>query len=111
MSLFSFFTYGFFSFQQPIGYRTQGKGAYTMDVTLGYLRESLSNHLENEVCLRICKKMLAKRYANEEEFVKDLDDDEMSYLNQVLEKEIKYAQDEQDQKRAKELNEVYELLL
>ncbi|TAI10745.1 sigma-G-dependent sporulation-specific acid-soluble spore protein CsgA, partial [Bacillus velezensis] len=30
-----------------------------MDVTLGYLRESLSNHLENEVCQRICKKMLA----------------------------------------------------
>ncbi|AIC96845.1 MULTISPECIES: sigma-G-dependent sporulation-specific acid-soluble spore protein CsgA [Bacillus] len=82
-----------------------------MDVTLGYLRESLSNHLENEVCQRICKKMLAKRYANEGEFVKDLDDNEMSFLNHVLEKEIKYAQNEQDQKRAKELNEVYELLL
>lgn len=50
-----------------------------MDVTLGYLRESLSNHLENEVCQRICKKMLAKRYVNEEEFVKDLDDNEMSF--------------------------------
>ncbi|MCI4136624.1 sigma-G-dependent sporulation-specific acid-soluble spore protein CsgA [Bacillus vallismortis] len=82
-----------------------------MDVTLGYLRESLSNHLENEVCQRICKKMLAKRYVNEEDFVKDLDDNEMSFLNHVLEKEIKYAQNEQDQKRAKELNEVYELLL
>ncbi|MCY9012318.1 sigma-G-dependent sporulation-specific acid-soluble spore protein CsgA [Bacillus inaquosorum] len=82
-----------------------------MDVTLGYLRESLSNHLENEVCQRICKKMLEKRYVNEEEFVKDLDDNEMSFLNHVLEKEIKYAQNEQDQKRAKELNEVYELLL
>ncbi|MCD2496588.1 sigma-G-dependent sporulation-specific acid-soluble spore protein CsgA, partial [Staphylococcus aureus] len=55
-----------------------------MDVTLGYLRESLSNHLENEVCQRISKKMLAKRYANEEEFVKDLDDNEMSFLNHVL---------------------------
>lgn len=82
-----------------------------MDVTLGYLRESLSNHLENEVCQRICKKMLGKRYVNEEEFIKDLDDNEMSFLNHVLEKEIKYAQNEQDQKRAKELNEVYELLL
>lgn len=50
-----------------------------MDVTLGYLRESLSNHLENEVCQRICKKMLGKRYVNEEEFVKDLDDNEMSF--------------------------------
>ncbi|CUB19624.1 hypothetical protein BN2127_JRS7_00041 [Bacillus subtilis] len=84
---------------------------HKMDVTLGYLRESLSNHLENEVCQQICKKMLAKRYVNEEEFVKDLDDNEMSFLNHVLEKEIKYAQNEQDQKRAKELNEVYELLL
>lgn len=55
--------------------------------------------------------MLGKRYVNEEEFVKDLDDNEMSFLNHVLEKEIKYAQNEQDQKRAKELNEVYELLL
>lgn len=43
-------------------------------------------------------------------FVKDLNDDEMSYLNTILEKEIKYAQNEQDQQRASELNEVYELL-
>lgn len=81
-----------------------------MDMTLGYLRESLSNHLEQEVCQRIYEKLRVKHYANEEEFVKDLNDLEMDFLNQVLEKEIKYAQNEQDDKRTRELNEVYELL-
>ncbi|MGE0911755.1 sigma-G-dependent sporulation-specific acid-soluble spore protein CsgA [Bacillus atrophaeus] len=81
-----------------------------MDKTLGYLRESLSNHLDNDICQRIYKKMLTRHYTGEGNFVKDLNDDEMSYLNTILEKEIKYAQNEQDQQRASELNEVYELL-
>lgn len=51
-----------------------------------------------------------KHYENEGEFVKDLNDLEMDALNQVLEKEIKYAENEQDEKRTMELNEVYELL-
>ena len=42
--------------------------------------------------------------------MKDLNDLEMDALNQVLEKEIKYAENEQDEKRTMELNEVYELL-
>lgn len=76
-----FFIFGVWIFPISASYRVkiaEGK-VFKMDVTLGYLRESLSNHLENEVCQRICKKMLAKRYVNEEEFVKDLDDNEMSF--------------------------------
>ncbi|ALC82382.1 MULTISPECIES: sigma-G-dependent sporulation-specific acid-soluble spore protein CsgA [Bacillus] len=81
-----------------------------MDKTLGYLRESMSNYLDSDVCQKIYKKMLAKHYSNEEEFVKDLNDEEMDFLDHVLGKEIKYAQDEQDHQRSRELNEVYELL-
>lgn len=81
-----------------------------MDHTLGYLRESLSNHLENHYGKSIYKKILVNQYKNEGEFVRDLDQMEITYLNKVLEKEIRYARDEQDEKRTKELNEVYELL-
>jgi hypothetical protein len=81
-----------------------------MDKTLGYLRESISNYLESDVCQNIYRKMQAKHYSNEEEFVNELDDEEMAFLDHVLEKEIKYAEDEQDHIRKRELNEVYELL-
>ena len=112
-----------------------------MDRTLGYLRESLSNHLEHHLDLSRTRlhlhnaspeafykspgthhapsgskathaniRVSVKHYANEGEFVKDLNDLEMDALNQVLEKEIKYAENEQDEKRTMELNEVYELL-
>ncbi|MGG3571475.1 sigma-G-dependent sporulation-specific acid-soluble spore protein CsgA [Bacillus gobiensis] len=81
-----------------------------MDKTLGYLRESMSNYSDSDVCQTIYKKMLAKNYSDEEEFVKELNDEEMDFLDHVLGKEIKYAQDEQDDQRSRELNEVYELL-
>ncbi|MED1201615.1 sigma-G-dependent sporulation-specific acid-soluble spore protein CsgA [Heyndrickxia acidicola] len=81
-----------------------------MDYTLGYLRESLSNHLEDQYGKSIYKKMLVNHYENEEEFVRDLDELEITFLNKVLKKEIRYAMEEQDEKRTKELNEVYELL-
>ena len=55
-----------------------------MDRTLGYLRESLSNHLEHDVCRGIYKKLQVKHYANEGEFVKDRNDLELDALNQVL---------------------------
>ena len=77
-----------------------------MDRTLGYLRESLSNHLEHDVCRGIYKKLQVKHYANEGEFVKDLNDLKVHVLNQVLETEIKYAENEQDQKPTMEWNEV-----
>lgn len=45
------------------------------------------------------------------EFVRTLSEEETAFLNSVLEKEIRYAQDEQDQIRVTQLNEVYELLI
>ncbi|MBP1970111.1 CRISPR/Cas system-associated endonuclease Cas1 [Virgibacillus natechei] len=81
-----------------------------MDHTLSYLRESLSNYMENDMCQQIVKKMQANKYANEEELARDLDEEETSYLNQVLENELDYAKNVQDDSRVKGLNEVHELL-
>lgn len=103
--------HGFVVFQQPIMKRIfYGKVGRNMDKTLGYLRESLSNHLENRIGQSIYKKFISNHYSGEGEFVKDLDENEISYLNGVLKREINYAKREQDHKRTYELNEVYELL-
>ncbi|GIN40536.1 sigma-G-dependent sporulation-specific acid-soluble spore protein CsgA [Heyndrickxia oleronia] len=81
-----------------------------MDTTLAYLRESLSNHVNRSTGQRIYKK-LQNHYKNEEEFVRDLDEEEISFLNSILKDEISYAQNEKDEKRVHQLNEVYELLI
>jgi hypothetical protein len=81
-----------------------------MDTTLGYLRESLSNHLNRGIGQQIYKKLEQQHFNGEGDFVRHLDEEEISFLNTVLQKEIRYAREEQDEKRAKELNEVYELL-
>lgn len=82
-----------------------------MDVTLGYLRESLSNYTDKyPSCQGIYDKLKQNDYQNEFEFVNDLDEAEMAVLNLVLKNEINYAKKEQDEKRTHELNEVYELL-
>nr|WP_087973562.1 sigma-G-dependent sporulation-specific acid-soluble spore protein CsgA [Oceanobacillus rekensis] len=81
-----------------------------MDQTLQYLRESLSNYIENDVCQQILSKIETGRYANEESFVSDLDGQEMDYLDMVLEQELDYAKNVQNDDRVKELNEVYEQL-
>ncbi|QQZ11203.1 sporulation protein [Heyndrickxia vini] len=82
-----------------------------MDTTLAYLRESLSNHLNHRIGEEIYKKLHSSTNQNELEFVRNLSEDETAFLNSVLAKEIRYAQDEQDQTRVTQLNEVYELLL
>ncbi|NPC91350.1 sporulation protein [Bacillus sp. WMMC1349] len=79
-----------------------------MDTTLGYLRESLSNHLQHDIGRSIYKKL--KHYANEEEFAQHLSQREMSFLNQVLKHEMNYVKNEQDDERLRQLNEIYELL-
>ncbi|OIJ19224.1 sporulation protein [Anaerobacillus alkalidiazotrophicus] len=82
-----------------------------MDVTLGYLRESLSNYTEKyESCQQIYAKLKENQYKDEGEFVNDLNEAEMAVLDLVLKNEINYAKKEQDDKRAHELSEVYELL-
>ncbi|MFC3038771.1 sporulation protein [Virgibacillus xinjiangensis] len=81
-----------------------------IDHTLNYLRESLSNYMDNEMCQEITRKMEANHYVNEGHFVKDLSEEEMTYLNDVLENELDYAKSVQHDIRVKELTEIYELL-
>ncbi|MFD2444423.1 sigma-G-dependent sporulation-specific acid-soluble spore protein CsgA [Bacillus sp. CGMCC 1.16607] len=83
-----------------------------MDQTLGYLRETLSNYTEEHaICQRMYEKIKQNHYTSEGAFVRDLSATEIDFLNKILPDEIHYAKQEQDQKRAHELNEVYELLL
>jgi hypothetical protein len=83
-----------------------------MDKSLGYLRESLSNWSEgNEIALELFRKLESNQYNNEIEFVKDLSEEEVIYLNDVLPQELKYAKDEQDGLRYQQLNDVYEQLI
>jgi len=82
-----------------------------VDKTLGYLIESISNYGdENKTSRAILTKMINNQYASEEAFVRDLDEEEIEFLNKVLPEEINYAMDEKDFTRVHQLNEVYELL-
>ena len=82
-----------------------------LDNTLGYLKEILSNYTDDHSEGRfIYKKLVEGAYNSEESFVRDLTQKESSFLNNILPKEINHAKEVQDEKRAYELNEVYELL-
>nr|WP_163971199.1 sporulation protein [Oceanobacillus halotolerans] len=81
-----------------------------MDNTLNYLRESLSNYMEHDLCQEIVEKIENHDYESEEEFVTALDDKEMEYLDSMLERELRYAKNVENDIRVKELTEVYELL-
>jgi len=82
-----------------------------MDKTLGYLRETLSNYTDDHSEGRhIYRKLSEGHYTSEGSFVRDLNQKEINFLNKMLPKEINYAKEEQDEKRANELNEVFELL-
>lgn len=59
---------------------------------------------------QIAEKLAKNHYQNEEEFVKDLDQEEIAYLDSVVEKELNYARNAEDDVRAQQLLEVYELL-
>jgi len=83
-----------------------------MDQPLGYLREILSAHTENDaVGKRIFNRISTKDYPTEGKFVRDLTQEENNYLNRLLAEAIEYSNQEQDYERASQLNEVYELLL
>jgi hypothetical protein len=83
-----------------------------MDNTLGYLREILSNYSDQHSEGRqVFRKLSEGNFTSEGDFVRKLSQKEMNFLNEILPKEINYAKQEQDEKRAHELNEVYELLL
>ena len=83
----------------------------TMDKTLGYLRETLSNYTDDHSDGKnIYRKLSEGHFTSEGDFVRHLNQKEINFLNNMLPKEINYAKEEQDEKRAHELNEVFELL-
>ncbi|MFC0472791.1 sporulation protein [Halalkalibacter kiskunsagensis] len=83
-----------------------------MDSNLGYLRESLSNHIDkHKICQSMYHKLETNQYKDEDEFVRDLDENETSILNLILQYELDYAKNEQDDKRVEQLNGVFELLI
>ncbi len=83
-----------------------------MDKTLGYLRETLSNYVsDHSQGKHLYRKLTEGDYPSEEAFVQQLSSHEINFLNQILPKEISYAKREKDQLRARQLNEVYELLI
>jgi hypothetical protein len=83
-----------------------------VEKTLAYLREILSNYTEyhDKTPRIIYHKLIRNAYKNEEEFVRDLSEKEVAFLDRILPNEIRYAMDEQDFERVYQLNEVYELL-
>lgn len=82
-----------------------------MDKTLGYLREVLSNYSdEHSEGRQIYRKLSKGNFSSEGDFVRNLNQKEINFLNKMLPNEINYAKEEQDEKRAHELNEVFELL-
>lgn len=82
-----------------------------MDHTLDYLRESLSNWIdENETAYRIYHKLENHVYSNERDFAQALDQDEIKYLSELVREEMHYAGQEEDSVRLTQLNEVFEQL-
>lgn len=82
-----------------------------MDQTLGYLRETLANYNnEHSKGRHLYRKLSEGNFSSEESFVRQLDTSDIHFLNKILPDEINYAKEEQDEKRAKQLSNVYELL-
>jgi hypothetical protein len=81
-----------------------------MDQTLGYLREILAGHTDVMVGKEIYKLLSDKEYSTEAAFVRELTQEEAKYLNRILIEAIEYSNQEQDYERARQLNEVYEIL-
>ncbi|GGH74086.1 uncharacterized protein (UPF0548 family) [Pullulanibacillus pueri] len=82
-----------------------------MDFTLSYVKESLSNWIdENETAYRIYEKLEDHYYENEEQFAIALDEEEKQYLSELLAVELDYAKQEADHVRIAQLNEMYEQL-
>lgn len=82
-----------------------------MGYALKYLYESISNYIEEEpLSETIYQKIEQNKYETEEEFIEDLQENEIEHLDILLEREISYAQMADDDVRVKELHGIYELL-
>ncbi|TRZ36334.1 sporulation protein [Niallia circulans] len=79
--------------------------------SIAYVREVLSLYTDrSNTGKSIYGKMNKGHYKSEEAFVRDLTEEEINFLNQVLAEEIQHAENEQDSERVHHLNDVYELL-
>lgn len=79
--------------------------------SLQYLSESLSNYVEeNSMCQEICSKLEAGNYEEEIDFVESLDEEEVVFLENILQKEIDYAAGAQDDIRVRKLEAIYQVL-
>lgn len=82
-----------------------------MEKTQAYLREIISNYTETyPLSKKIYNRLEQGDYPSEGDFVRDLTAEEIEFLNKILPDAIEYAKNELDEKRAQQLNEVYELL-
>lgn len=82
-----------------------------MEKTQAYLREIISNYTETyPLSKKIYNRLEQGEYPSEGHFVRDLTAEEIEFLNKILPDAIEYAKNEMDEKRAQQLNEVYELL-
>lgn len=96
---------------QPNHERIEKEGGISMDQTLAYLHEVLSNYTEDHKAIQaIDEQMVGNNYSSEGSFVRSLDEEDIRLLEQILEKEIHHANAAGDYERSQELNEVYELL-
>ncbi len=83
-----------------------------MEQSLAYLREALSNYLEeHETSRHIYFKLSRESFTDEKQFIRMLSEKEQMFLNKMLPYEIKHAMGEQDYVRMNQLNDVYEELL
>lgn len=86
------------------------KEGYLMN-TLLYLKESIANYTEdNKNGQHIYNKLNSEGYYDKEDFIKDLSEEDVAYLNHVLKKEMNYARNAYDETREKQLNEIYQYL-
>ncbi|WP_409303866.1 sporulation protein [Peribacillus sp. SCS-155] len=84
-----------------------------MEQSLAYLREIMAGRADdtNMAGREIYKLLTNKQYTTEAAFVRDLTQEEAKYLNSILIQAIEYSNQEKDEKRARHLNEIYEILM
>ena len=82
-----------------------------MNQPVGYLREILSNYTDrSDTAKQIYSIIKDRDFTTETSFIRELNEQQINFLNQILPDEINHAKEEQDSERAHQLNEVYELL-
>lgn len=82
-----------------------------MNKPLAYLQEVLSSYGEDrKIANSIILKMHEARYMSTASFIKELNEEQIQFLNHSLPDEMNHALESEDFPRLQQLNEVYELL-